>query len=236
MMGNRTQGRKTMTGHLHRELDILKKKLLALAAVVEETVQQAVLALENCDDEQARRVVAADDRINALEVDLEEECLKALALYQPVAGDLRYIVAILKMNNDMERIGDLSRGIAERVLSLTECNRVPAPYDLRAMADEARQMLKYALDALVNRDLDLATRVVTLDDQIDQRHADNFEAVKKAIQEDPGAIHAHMSYLTVSRHLERIADLATNIAEDVVYMVQGKIVRHQLGDETKLKL
>ncbi len=218
-----------MTLHFHRELELLKKRLLSLAALVEESVQQSVRALEKNDCDLAQKVVDSDDRVNTLEVELEEECLKALALYQPVASDLRYIIAILKMNNDLERISDLAAALSRRALSLCEKKHVTCPYDLRKMAEETQQMLEFALDSLVNKDVILAKKVMAMDDEIDRRHAENFDKVKEAIQEAPEHIHQHMSYLTVSRHLERIADLATNIAEDIIYMIQGDIVRHTIA-------
>jgi len=215
-----------MTAHFDRELELLKKRLLALAAVVEETVQQAVHALETSDRPLAHKVLAADDKIDSLEVELEEECLKALALYQPVASDLRYIVAILKINNDLERIGDLAGGIVERALSLADGVCLTPPFDVKAMAVLTQRMLGFALDALVKKDLDLAKKVLTLDDEVDEVHARNFDIIKNTVLHSPEQVHGLMSYLTVSRHLERIADLATNIAEDVIYMINGEIVRH----------
>ena len=217
-----------MTGHMEREIGRLKKSILALAAVVEESVKQAVIALEKRDVELAKKIIKGDLAVNQREVELEEECLKIIALHQPVAADLRFIVAVLKINNDLERIGDLAANLAERTVSLVENQAQQAPFDFELMADKVELMLEKALDALVNHDLMLASEAIRLDDEVDQMHKDAFAAIKAGIREDPEAMDALINYLSISRYLERIADLATNIAEDVVYMINGKIVRHIL--------
>jgi len=158
-----------MTLHMQREIDRLKKSILSLSAIVEESVQKAVLAVENLDVELARKVMESDDQIDDLEVDLEEECLKILALHQPVANDLRFIIAVLKINNDLERIGDLAGNIAERTIALAEeKERIVAPSHFPAMVVGVEEMLKKSLDALVNLDLRLAAQVCRMDDQIDK--------------------------------------------------------------------
>jgi phosphate transport system protein len=211
-----------------RELDKLKKSILALAAVVEESVKQAVIALQNRDTVLAKKIIEGDLAVNQKEVELEEECLKILALHQPVAADLRFIVAVLKINNDLERIGDLAANMAERTIQLAEVKAKGAPFDVEAMAEKVETMLEMALDALVNYDLKLANEAIEMDDEVDAMHKDAFTAVKKQIRENPKDMDAQVNYLSISRYLERIADLATNIAEDVVYMIEGKIVRHIL--------
>jgi len=217
-----------MTGHMEREISRLKKSILALAAVVEESVKQAVIALEKRDVELARKIIKGDLAVNQKEVELEEECLKILALHQPVAADLRFIVAVLKINNDLERIGDLAANLAERTVALVENQASQAPFDFENMADKVELMLEKSLDALVNHDLMLASEAIRLDDEVDQMHKDAFAAIKEGIRQNPDAMDALINYLSISRYLERIADLATNIAEDVVYMINGKIVRHIL--------
>ena len=217
-----------MTGHMEREIGKLKKSILALAAMVEESVKQAVIALQKQDVTLARKIIEGDLAVNQKEVELEEDCLKILALHQPVAADLRFIVAVLKINNDLERIGDLAANMADRVISLRNCGAHEVPFDLGTMAEKAELMLEKALDALVNFDIDLANEAIALDDEVDQMHKDSFNMVKAKIKQNPEQIDALISYLSISRYLERIADLATNVAEDVVYLIEGKIVRHIL--------
>jgi len=216
-----------MTVHMLRELDRLKKSILSLSALVEESVQQAVLALRKGDVELASKVSGGDNRVNQMEVDLEEDCLKILALHQPVAADLRFIVSVLKINNDLERIGDLAANIADRTLDIMQQERVAPPFDLEQMSEKVQEMLELALDALVNVDLNMARSAIRLDDVVDHLHKQSFDQVKDRIRDTPEKMDALINYLSVSRYLERIADLATNIAEDVVYMIEGKIVRHQ---------
>jgi phosphate transport system protein len=216
-----------MTLHMQRELEKLKKMILALAAVVEESVQKAVQSLEKRDVVLAEEVIGSDDQVDQMEVDLEEECLKVLALHQPVAGDLRFIISVLKINNDLERIADLAVNIADRTVGLAEEKRIEPPFDLAALARKVEAMLEKSLDALVNFDMALAQQVCTLDDEVDAIHKDNYRLVKERIHANAGEINALIQYISVSRHLERIADLATNIAEDVIYMIEGEIVRHR---------
>ena len=212
--------------HMQRELEKLKKMILALSAVVEEAVQQSVLSLVKRDVPLAERVIAGDEQIDRMEVDLEEECLKILALYQPVAADLRFIVSVLKINNDLERIADLATNVAERTVGLASVVHAEFPFDVEEMAGKVESMLEKALDALVNLDLRLATEVTTLDDEVDAIHKHNYTLIKNHIRRHPERIDALVQYMSISRHFERIADLATNIAEDVTYMIEGEIVRH----------
>jgi phosphate transport system protein len=214
--------------YIHRELENLKKKIFSLCAVVEESVQQAVQSLENRDVHLAESVISNDEQVDRMEVDLEEECLKILALYQPVAIDLRFIISVLKMNNDLERIADLAVNIAERAISLAEEERIPPPFDYHEMAIKVQTMLKKSLDSLVNLDAKLARQVCALDDEVDAMLSDTFRLVKEQIRLHLERIDPLVHYLSVARHLERIADLATNIAEDVMYMIEGEIVRHRI--------
>lgn len=218
-----------MAQHMQRELEKLKKMILELAAVAEECVQQAVQSLERMDLELAERVIANDDRVDQMEVDLEEECLKILALHQPVAADLRFIVSVLKINNDLERICDLAVNIAERTVGVVAEGRVPIPFDVARMGGAVQVMLKKALDALVQLDLEAARAVCHLDDEVDAMHKKNYQLVKEQIRRHPERIDSLIQYTSVSRHLERIADLATNIAEDTIYLIEGEIVRHTWG-------
>ena len=218
-----------MTSLLHKELGQLEKQLLTLTAVVEESVQQAIKALSGHNRELAQKVIDNDDHINRLEVDLEEECLKVLALHQPVANDLRMIVAVLKINNDLERIADQAANICERALAISESPEMICPLELDKMGKKVIDMLEKALDSLVNSDLEMARNVLELDDEVDAIHSGNYKSFKDYVRHHPDSVDIVLSYLTVSRHLERVADLATNIAEDVIYLNEGSIVRHTIA-------
>jgi phosphate transport system protein len=213
---------------LKQELERLEKHLLTLTAVVEENVQQAVRALATRDVVLAQAVVASDEQVNRMEVDIEEECLKVLALHQPVAHDLRLIVAVMKINNDLERIADNAVSISQRAISAAAFPR-QAKQDLalELMSEKALDMLGKALDSLVNADLDLARKIIALDEEVDVLHAKNYDLFKDQIRRDPESVDFLVHFLVVSRNLERIADLATNIAEDVIYLNEGNIIRHK---------
>ena len=216
-----------MAHHLHFAMDNLKQHLLSLSALVEETVYSAVHAFEEGDAERSRAVIANDDEIDRREVDLEEECLKMLALYQPVANDLRFIISVLKITNDLERIGDLSVNIAERALYMSRVERPEVPFKLYNMAEITREMLRKSLDAVVNGDSQLALKVCAMDDQVDSINRDIYDHIKEMMTGKTDNITPLLSIMSAARHLERIADHATNIAEDVIYMIEGKIIRHR---------
>ncbi len=216
-----------MKAHLQREIENLKKRILALCAEVETDLAAAVCAMEGRDGRLARDVIDREMRTNSLEVDVEEECLKLLALYQPVAGDLRYIIAVLKINQDLERIGDLAVHIAERSLALCEKQAPSAGFRLGLMAEKARTMLKQALDAFVTLDGAAARAVCAADGEVDNLNHEIYVQVRDAVIKEPAWFDALQQILSISRHLERIADHATNIAEDVIYLAEGRIVRHQ---------
>ncbi|HUU27646.1 MAG TPA: phosphate signaling complex protein PhoU [archaeon] len=222
-----------MSLHFQREIEKLKRKLLSLSTLVEENVYRAVKAVVEKNSALAQKAIDADFEIDHLEVDVEEDCLKILALYQPVAVDLRFIVAVLKMNNDLERIGDEAVNVAERAVYLATSGNVGIPFDLQGMAEKAQAMLKNSLDALVNRDTSLARKVCAADDEVDDINRQMYDKVKERIAGGKGDINAFLHLLSISRHVERIADLATNIAEDVIYMVEGVIVRHRIEDYTE---
>ncbi len=212
--------------HLRREVDRLKRKLLALSAYVEESVQRAVKAVSERDEKLAQRVIDTDFEIDEMEVDVEEDCLKILALHQPVAIDLRFIIAVLKINNDLERIGDLAVNIAERAVSLSKRDKINSPFDFQTMAERVQKMLQKALDALVNGDAKLAREVLVSDDEIDEMNRQMYDSIKMGIRQDPDNVDTLIQVLAISRNLERIADHTSNIAEDVIYMVDGDIIRH----------
>jgi phosphate transport system protein len=226
----RTGKENAMSVHLIKEIDRLKKMILSLSAMVEETVQRAVKALDTRDAALAQRVIDHDWEIDKKEVDVEEECLKILALHQPVAIDLRLIIAILKINSDLERIADLAVNIAERSLFLASQERLPMRFNFVKMGEKAQAMLRKSLDALVNLDADLARVVCSADDEVDAMNREAYLQVEESIRRHPDKMEALIHLLSVSRHLERIADHATNIAEDVIYMCEGQIVRHRSED------
>jgi phosphate transport system protein len=215
-----------MSVHLQREIDKLKKSLLSLCALVEDQVQLAVQAVLNRDEAMAREIVQRDMKIDHLEVEVEEECLKTLALHQPVATDLRLIIAALKINNDLERIGDLAVNIARKAISLATEPPVELTFDLSGMWTKTHAMLRDSLDSLVNMDGALAHNVCARDDEIDAMKRNIRIEIEDRILHDPENVKQYLRLMAISRNLERIADLATNIAEDVIYLAQGKIIRH----------
>ena len=216
-----------MSAHLKKEIDNLKKELLTLCAMVEDSFRQAVKSIKNRDVKLAEKVITSDIGIDQMEVKVEEDCLKILALHQPVAIDLRFIITALKINNDLERIGDLAVNIAERSQFLSAQKPIDMLFDFETMAEKTQAMVKSSIDALVNIDCDLASQVCQADDEIDAINRQMYEQAKMQIKQDPENIEILIHLLSVSRHLERIADHATNIAEDVIYMVKGEIVRHK---------
>jgi phosphate transport system protein len=215
-----------MARYLIRELDKIKKKILSLGALVEERVRMTSAAVDNIDAAIAQKIIDTDLEIDEMEVEVEEECLKILALHQPVAVDLRFIVTAIKINNDLERIGDQAVNIAERVLTISKRPEMDFVFDYRPMAEKAEAMLKMSLDALVNVDVDLAFKVITLDDEVDTMKTLAYDRIKAAITQHPGRVGYLINLLLISRHLERLADHATNIAEEVIYLIEGEIVRH----------
>ncbi len=223
-----------MTSVLTREIEKLKRMVLSLSAMAEKSLQKGFRALETRDPGLAQEVIDEDIGIDELEVELEEESLKLLALHQPVAIDLRFIVAVLRINSELERIGDLAVNLAERAafLSSPEWQRnIPEiPKDISAMAEKAKEMVHQSLDALVNLDPGLARRVLEADDVVDAMNRDMFQLIYEMIREAPDKVEGLIHLLSATRHLERVGDHATNIAEDVIYMITGEIVRHQAED------
>jgi phosphate transport system protein len=215
-----------MPVHLKRDIDNLKKKILFLGARVEESLRNSVSALLKRNALMAAEVIEGDVEIDKLEVEIEEDCLKILALYQPVAIDLRFIVAVLKINNDLERVGDLAVNIAKRAENLARKQKIKFPPELQQMLDKSQNMLRLSLDSLVNLDPKTALTVCSLDNEVDDLNRVMYDKLKKDIKNNPDDTTACIMMLTISKFLERIGDQATNIAEDVIYMVEGKIVRH----------
>ncbi len=215
-----------MAEHMQRAVAHLKDKVLTLCGVVEESLWEAVKSIKTRDGLLAEKVIIGDIDTDHMEVDVEEECLKILALHQPVATDLRFIITVLKMNSELERIGDLAVNIAERSQFLASYEVISVPFDFETMASKTKDMLHKSLDALVNMDIGLAHEVLEADDEVDSINRQMYEQVKESILDHPHLIEGLIHLLSISRHLERIADHATNIAEDVIYMVEGRIVRH----------
>jgi len=220
-----------MSIHLQKDLEHLDKELLILSSMVEDATNKAILALVDRRLDLARQVMREDDRINTREVLIEEECLKMLALHQPVAADLRFIVAVLKVNNDLERMGDLAVNIAERAAHLATQEPLQVSLDFPKMAEGVREMVRESLDALTNMNPRLARHVLTMDDEIDEANRGMFDILQDLMHRDPSTIERAVHLLSASRHLERIADLATNIAQDVVYIAEGRMIRHLTEDD-----
>ena len=221
-----------MREHLAQEIVRLKRMVGDLAAQVAHAVQQAVEAAQQADETLARRVIERDDAIDREEIMIEEECLKILALHQPVAGDLRYIVTFLKVNNELERIGDLAVNIAKQVLHQLDFGVFPEEkIDFAPQMEIARQMLKAALDALVARNCLEANETIRMDDRIDELNREVIERSEELIKQHPELAEYYISVIFISRHLERIGDCTTNICEDVIYLELGKIVRHSRVEE-----
>ena len=215
-----------MTKHFHRELEKIKKMILSLGTLVEERVQMARTAIDEKDAAVAEKIIKSDFEIDEMEVEVEEECLKVLALHQPVAVDLRFLIAVIKINNDLERIGDQAVNIAQRIVTIAEQDFDNFVFDYSIMVEKAQVMLKMSLDALVNLDVDLALRVCILDDEVDEKKNQAYDRIKQAMKTDPEHIGYYINLLLISRHVERLADHSTNIAEEVIYMIEGDIVRH----------
>jgi phosphate transport system protein len=193
---------------------------------VEDQVMMAIQAVETHDAELAQQIIKSDFSIDEMEVEIEEECLKILALHQPVAVDLRFLIAVIKINNDLERIGDQAVNIAERVDVIAKRDLSEFFFYYTAMGEKVQHVLKMSLDALVNMDYDLAYSVVMRDDEVDQIKFNAYNRIKQAMSKHPDKIGYLTNLLLISRHLERLADHATNIAEEVIYLVEGEIIRH----------
>jgi len=217
-----------MSAYFQKELTEIKKRILTLGALVEKHIQMAAESLYKNDADLAGEVIKGDYEIDEMEVKIEEECLKVLALHQPVAVDLRFLIAGIKINNELERIGDQAVNIAERVEVIARQKKHDSVFDYSVMVEKAQNMLRMSLDSFVNFDLDLAIKVLALDDEVDSIKKKAYDKIKEAIAIHTDSVGYFINLLLVSRHLERLADHATNIAEEVIYLVEGEIVRHGL--------
>ena len=216
-----------MTKSMLEDMSLLKQRILRMGGMVEEATRNATVALTERRADLARRVIQSDDTIDMIELDVDEECLRILALHQPVAGDLRFITAVLKINNDLERIGDLACNVAERAIDLARREPLGLPLRFERMTEIVRLQLHDALDALVNRNAAMARTVLQRDGEINAIHKQHFELLQQALKASPDNVEAAVDLLSASRQLERIGDQTKNIAEDVVFLVEGQVIRHQ---------
>jgi len=215
-----------MSKHLQRDLDLLERKVLSQSSLVEEMIRKACKAIHGMRPDLVSDVIKQEDVVNEQEVEIEESCLKILALHQPVAVDLRQTATILKINNDLERIADLAVNIAERAQSLWQYSDFIVPEKFERMSQLAVMMVQEALDALVKLDVDTAREVCLRDNDVDSLNREVIQEMRRLMRSQPDLIEAALYLFSASRHLERIADHATNIAEDVIYLVDGEIARH----------
>jgi phosphate transport system protein len=215
-----------MSKHLQRDLDSLQHAILSMVSSVEEAVYKAIQALQQRRADLAEEIMDAEDQIDEDENHIENECLKMLALHQPVATDLRRIVVALKIITDLERMGDLAEDIAERAVTLSRHSEIPVPPELQQMTDVTTSMVRQGLDSFVNLDPRLARKVIRLDDEVDHHNRVIIDKLVQIMKQSPDNVEPGLSMFSAVRHLERIADHATNIAEEVIYLVEGEMIRH----------
>ncbi|MHB8483367.1 MAG: phosphate signaling complex protein PhoU [Nitrospiria bacterium] len=215
-----------MQRHFDLELNALKEKILRMGALVEEQIASAVKALMDRDSSLARQVIANDHQVNGFDVEIDEECLRLIALHQPMAKDLRFITTVMKTSTELERMSDLAENISERAIELNEEKELRSYNDLHRMAKYTQTMVKESLDALVNKNSQLARKVCKDDDLVDHLNHQIFHDLLALMVEEQYSIRQSIRISFISKYLERIADHATNIAELVVYFVDGKIIRH----------
>lgn len=216
-----------MSKHFEKDLIKLNEQISEIGALVVESSAKATVMLQNFDLTIADEILEVEKTINDMEVELEEECLKVLALHQPVATDLRFLIVVLKVNNDLERMGDQVVNVAERVRSLKDLPRVVSDIDLIRMGEISSKMARHAMAALSRRDPDTAREVLAMDDELDTLHANSFKILQEVMMQDAEMIVPAVSYMTISSNLERLGDLATNIAEEIIFMQEGEVIRHQ---------
>jgi len=212
--------------HLREELDELNDWLLEMSALVEDSIARSVNAVVNRDNEAALTVFHNEARINKLEIQIDNIAIRLLALQQPVAVDLRFVTMSIKINNNLERMGDIAVNIAECALSLLGMPPLKPQIDIPYMAKLAQDMIRNSIDAFVRKDTDLARAVLRSDDAVDTLRDKMYAEIVKFMEEDPSRVHPGVDHLFIARGLERLADHATNIAEDVLFFVQGVDVRH----------
>ncbi|HKL82863.1 MAG TPA: phosphate signaling complex protein PhoU [Desulfobacter sp.] len=214
-----------MTNQLTRAIHKIKKEILSLGAMVEDRFKKTIYAVKTNDLEQAVQIIETDYLVDAQEVEVEEECLRTLALYHPVATDLRLITAVIKINNDLERIADYAVNIARR-FQISGQHSDSFQYDYTAMAEQAIKMLKLSLDALVSLDGNLAYKVREMDEEVNTMRNEAYNVMKQAIRKNPEKVEEIINMYLISRHIERVGDHTKNIAEEVIYLIDGEIIRH----------
>ena len=219
-----------MERHFDEALNQLKEKLLRMSSLVEKISGSAVKALNERNSDLANQVIDSDNEINMLEIEIDDLCLRLLALHQPQAGDLRFIASTMKITNDLERIGDLAVNIAQRTLDLIKVAPLKIKINIPKMAAAAQGMLKDSLNAFVNKDVQLAEAVCKRDDEVDNLNHEIILTLLKCSPEDSATMERVVDLVLVAKNLERIADHSTNICEDVIYMVEGKNIKHHISD------
>jgi len=219
-----------MERQFDEELKALKEKLLRMAGLAEESIAKAVRALKDRNEALLSQVLEQEERINLIEIEIDEVCLRLLALRQPMAGDLRFVTSAMKIASELERIGDQAVNIAERTTELLKVAQLKPLIDLPRMAGLAQAMVVDAINAFVNRDADLARGICERDDEVDQLNHQIFRELLTYMMGDAATIPRAVELMLIGRHLERIADHATNIGEDVVYLVKGKSVKHHIEE------
>jgi phosphate transport system protein len=210
------------------ELKNLKEKLLRMAGLVEESIELAIEALKDQNEEPARQVLCHETEINTLDVEVDETCLRLMALRQPMAGDLRFITSAMKITSELERMGDLAVNVAEQALILAKLPRLKPLIDIPRMARMAQAMVRDSINAFINRDEALARSVCERDDEVDDLDEQIFRELLTYMMEDPASIKRAVALILVSRNIERMADHATNVGEDVIYLAKGKTIKHHV--------
>ena len=216
-----------MTKHFEKDILKLNEKISALGALIVESAAKSTVMLKNFDLSIADEITKSEVAVNEMEVDIENEGLKVLALHQPVAADLRFLIVVLKVNNDLERMGDQIVNIAERVRFLKNQPRVVSEIELVKMGEMGAKMVRFSMDTHLTRDSDIARKVLAMDDELDAHHARSFQVLQDVMRDNIEMIIPANSYLTISSNLERLGDLATNIAEEIIFMQEGEVIRHQ---------
>jgi phosphate transport system protein len=220
-----------MKRHFEQELESLKTNLIKMGSLAEEAVGASIRALRDQDVDLARKIIDGDERINLLEIEIDNAIIDLLALQQPVAVDLRLILAAQKINNDLERIGDHAVNIAESVVVIAKTHPTEPLLELPTMSEIAKEMLRNALDGFIHNDTTLGERVLLQDDQIDELNKKMTQEVIQVMHRDPKMIEGGLELIRVSRNLERVADLATNIAEEVIFITKARLVKHRAGEK-----
>ncbi|WP_182868870.1 phosphate signaling complex protein PhoU [Stieleria mannarensis] len=218
-----------MSKHLQRELESLREQLVDQCTVVEQMIQMAVRALVEGRTDFAQRVIESDEGVDMSDVKIEEECLKLLALHQPVAADMRWLITVVKVNGELERMADTACNIAERAKAISEFPLFNVPEQMNEMVDVTVRMVRRALDAFVTHDAKMAVEVIKMDDAVDQQNREIIDYLQEFMKTDTSVVEPALHCFSASRLLERIGDLAENLAEETIYLVEGEIVRHKHG-------